>query len=46
VYALENLPPVHGDPFDRLLIAQAMSENITLVTKDAVFKKYSAQLLW
>jgi len=34
VYALEGLPPIHKDPFDRLLAAQADVENATLVTAD------------
>lgn len=34
------LPPVHQDPFDRMLIAQAQLENLTLVTRDSVFTQY------
>lgn len=37
---LENLPFVHRDPFDRLLISQAMSENLTLITYDNCILKY------
>ena len=43
---LENLPPHHKDPFDRLLISQAIVENMTLVTADTEFTKYQANLLW
>ena len=43
---LENLPPHHKDPFDRLLISQAIVENMTLVSADADFAKYQANLLW
>jgi PIN domain nuclease of toxin-antitoxin system len=43
---LENLPPHHKDPFDRLLISQAMVENMTLVSADANFSKYQVNLLW
>ena len=43
---LENLPPHHKDPFDRLLISQAIVENMTLVSADANFGKYQANLLW
>src|SRR5260221_8438539 len=32
--AVESLPPIHGDPFDRLLIAQARVEDLVLVTSD------------
>jgi PIN domain nuclease of toxin-antitoxin system len=43
---LENLPLHHKDPFDRLLISQAIVENMTLVTTDPEFAKYQANLLW
>lgn len=43
---LENLPLHHKDPFDRLLISQAIVENMTLVTADAEFSKYQVNLLW
>ncbi|MBU1753782.1 type II toxin-antitoxin system VapC family toxin [bacterium] len=46
VLALENLPDYHNDPFDRLLIAQANSENTFLVTKDSVFAEYPVKLIW
>lgn len=35
-----QLPHIHGDPFDRMLIAQAISENLTLVTGDKNILKY------
>ena len=38
--AIDILPPIHKDPFDRILIAQAMVEGITLLTADAVIAKY------
>jgi PIN domain nuclease of toxin-antitoxin system len=38
--ALLNLPPIHKDPFDRILIAQAMVEGITLLTVDTTVAKY------
>jgi PIN domain nuclease of toxin-antitoxin system len=41
------LPLHHRDPFDRMLIAQAQLENMTLVSADAVFKQYSdVSILW
>ncbi len=43
---LENLPLHHKDPFDRLLISQAIVENMTLVTADPEFPKYQVKLLW
>jgi PIN domain nuclease of toxin-antitoxin system len=38
--AVDSLPPIHKDPFDRILIAQAMVEGITLLTADAVIAQY------
>ena len=46
VLELENLPFHHKDPFDRLLIAQARVENLTLVSSDPNFSAYSVNLLW
>lgn len=41
---LSVLPLLHRDPFDRALAAQSMEETLTLLTDDAVFKKYGATL--
>jgi len=38
--ALMTLPPIHRDPFDRMLVAQAMSENLTLLTSDDQLARY------
>jgi PIN domain nuclease of toxin-antitoxin system len=38
--SIDSLPPLHKDPFDRLLLAQALSEGITLLTSDAQLAKY------
>ena len=38
--AIESLPPIHKDPFDRILIAQATVEGFTLLTADALVAKY------
>ena len=43
---LKNLPLHHKDPFDRLLIAQAFVENLTLVSADPKFSAYQVNLLW
>jgi len=40
VVATENLPPIHKDPFDRILIAQAAVEGITLLTGDLLVAQY------
>jgi PIN domain nuclease of toxin-antitoxin system len=41
---IEHLPPLHKDPFDRLLIAQATVEGITLLTADALVLQYSGPI--
>lgn len=43
---LKELPKIHGDPFDRLLICQAKSENLLLVTKDENIPKYDVRTCW
>ncbi len=40
VVVIDNLPPLHKDPFDRVLVAQAQVEGITLLTADAVVASY------
>ncbi len=40
VVATESLPPIHKDPFDRVLVAQAVIEGITLLTVDPVMLRY------
>ena len=44
--AVAGLPRVHGDPFDRLLVAQAKVEDIPLVTADPVLRKYGIEVIW
>ena len=39
------LPPIHNDPFDRMLVAQAMVENLTLVTADSAILRYNVTML-
>ena len=46
VLAVEQLPTVHKDPFDRLLAAQANTEGAKLVSADRVFANYPVQVLW
>jgi PIN domain nuclease of toxin-antitoxin system len=44
---LSNLPLIHNDPFDRLIIAQAKIENLILITKDKIIPKYNnIKVLW
>lgn len=40
------LPSHHDDPFDRMLVAQALTEGLVLVSGDAVMPRYDARLLW
>ena len=46
IYMLENLPMHHCDPFDRLLICQAIEDGLLLVSKDGVFSDYPVRLYW
>jgi PIN domain nuclease of toxin-antitoxin system len=40
VVAIDSLPPIHKDPFDRILVAQATVEGVTLLTIDSVVSQY------
>jgi PIN domain nuclease of toxin-antitoxin system len=42
----ERLPRIHRDPFDRMLVAQALHNELTLVTKDAEICRYPVPTLW
>ena len=44
--ATENLPWHHRDPFDRMLIAQAQYEGLTLVSRDSLFASYDLKIMW
>jgi PIN domain nuclease of toxin-antitoxin system len=41
-----SLPPHHGDPFDRMIVAQAQSEALTVVTCDERIAAYGVSVLW
>ncbi|MFK7908127.1 MAG: type II toxin-antitoxin system VapC family toxin [Chitinophagales bacterium] len=43
---LMTLPYHHRDPFDRLIIAQAITENLDVITRDNYFKYYPVRLYW
>jgi PIN domain nuclease of toxin-antitoxin system len=43
---LAGLPRLHRDPFDRMMIAQALAEGIPIVTGDRVFAAYGVQIVW
>jgi PIN domain nuclease of toxin-antitoxin system len=44
--AVTGLAPHHGDPFDRMLIAQALVEQLTIVTHDRRFGPYGVPIIW
>jgi PIN domain nuclease of toxin-antitoxin system len=41
-----RLPPIHRDPFDRLLVAQAVEHGLTILTPDRMIARYPAAVLW
>ena len=43
--AVDNLPPIHSDPFDRMLVAQASTEPLRLMTHDELLSRYSDVVL-
>lgn len=43
---LSALPDVHRDPFDRILVAQAIAEELTLVSRDRVLRRYPVAVEW
>jgi PIN domain nuclease of toxin-antitoxin system len=43
---LESLPLHHRDPFDRILVAQSMEENLSLLSADPLMKRYSVPVIW
>jgi PIN domain nuclease of toxin-antitoxin system len=45
-YALGGLPPIHKDPFDRMLVAQAITEGAVLLTADPVIRRYPVRADW
>lgn len=46
IHALGGLPRVHGDPFDRMLIAQARCEDMIIVSADKIMRDYPVEVLW
>jgi PIN domain nuclease of toxin-antitoxin system len=43
---IETLELHHGDPFDRLLVAQALEEKLPIISADPVFRKYGVKRIW
>ncbi len=46
VFALSELPEIHADPFDRILVAQALVEGLDLVTGDETIRSYPVRTIW
>jgi PIN domain nuclease of toxin-antitoxin system len=46
IFTLDKLPMHHRDPFDRLLIAQALQDELRLVSHDSAFADYDVQMIW
>ena len=46
LWALSELPLHHKDPFDRLLVTQAQTEHMVLISKDSKFSAYDVQTIW
>lgn len=46
IIGLNRIPNYHGDPFDYLLISQAMIENLTILTKDPLLMQYPVKVMW
>ncbi len=45
-YELEKLPTHHKDPFDRLLVCQAIAHRLALLSADSTLRKYPIQVIW
>jgi PIN domain nuclease of toxin-antitoxin system len=41
-----RLPPLHADPFDRMLIAQAVADGMAIVTPDPLIRQYPVRTIW
>lgn len=46
IVRLESLPLHHRDPFDRLLVAQALEEDLAILSSDRLLHQYSAKIVW
>lgn len=46
VLGLNQLPDIHRDPFDRLLISQCLEEDLAIVSHDSIIKKYPVRVIW
>ena len=46
ILAIQQLPFYHKDPFDRLLIAQTKTENLTIISNETIFDQYDIKRIW
>ena len=46
VLELSELPYIHKDPFDRILVAQARVHDLTIITKDSSISRYKVRIVW
>jgi PIN domain nuclease of toxin-antitoxin system len=46
LFKIKELSHHHGDPFDRLLIAQALTEDLTIISADKEFRAYPVKVVW
>ena len=43
---IKDLPQIHGDPFDRYIVAQAQTENLYIITCDRIIPQYPVRTIW
>ena len=46
ILKIETLPRIHGDPFDRMLISQALADGLVIVSKEELFEEYGVGRIW
>ncbi|OIN57246.1 type II toxin-antitoxin system VapC family toxin [Arsenicibacter rosenii] len=46
IYSIQNLPLFHRDPFDRMLIALAIDQKLSIIGRDVVFDRYAVSRVW
>lgn len=45
-FQVSSLPNIHNDPFDRMLVSQALMNGLTILSPDELIKKYPVRILW
>lgn len=46
IFLLSTLPPIHKDPFDRMLVCQAKTRKMVILTPDPILRKYTVKTIW